>query len=306
MKRINLYNTENLKSDDEVFDYFMKTLTPVIHKLDFYVNWDKVFIGVEKYKIELGILNTMCGSSEIENEFRTILRKYPEVVQVFSLLIGVRGDKIQVLKDINDEKFSFLNYEFKKKKSLTEEEIENYVLFFTESGLFDFINNRGIQSLRDYSFGVEVGLDTNGRKNRGGTNMENLVSTLIKPIVKKLGFDFIEQGTQKEVKERWNLHLPLDKSNRIVDFIVNKNGKLFWIETNFYSGGGSKLKSTSGEYKDLFNFCKSNNIEFIWITDGGGWVSTRKPLRETFNLTDYIINLHMIKKGGLEEILLIK
>ena len=96
----------------------MKTLTPVIHKLDFYVNWDKVFIGVEKYKIELGILNTMCGSSEIENEFRTILRKYPEVVQVFSLLIGVRGDKIQVLKDINDEKFSFLNYEFKKKKSL--------------------------------------------------------------------------------------------------------------------------------------------------------------------------------------------
>ena len=89
MKRINLYNNENLKTDDEVFDYFMKTITPVIHKLNFYVNWDKVFIGVEKYKIELGILNTMCGSTDIQNEFRTILRKYPEVVQVFSLLVGV-------------------------------------------------------------------------------------------------------------------------------------------------------------------------------------------------------------------------
>jgi type II restriction enzyme len=302
MKRLSFYNTQNLKTDDEVFNYFINTLTPVIHKLDFYVNWDKVFLGVEKYKIELGILNTLCGSNQIENEFRNILRKYPEVVQVFSLLIGVRGEKIQVLKDINEDKFSFLNYEFKKKKSLNEEEIENYVLFFKESGLFDFINNRGIQSLRDYSFGVEVGLDTNGRKNRGGTNMENLVSTLIKPIVEKLGYDFIEQGTQKEVKERWNLHLPLDKSNRIVDFVVNKNGRLIWIETNFYSGGGSKLKSTSGEYKDLFNFCKSNDIEFVWITDGGGWVSTKKPLRETFNLTDYIINLRMIKEGLLEEL----
>lgn len=304
MKRLNLYNEENLKTDDEVFDYFMKTITPVIHKLDFYVNWDKVFIGVEKYKIELGILNTMCGSTDIQNEFRTILRKYPEVVQVFSLLVGVRGEKIQVLKDINEDKFSFLNYEFKKKNTLSEEEIENYVLFFTETGLFDFINNRGIQSLRDYSFGVEVGLDTNGRKNRGGTNMENLVSTLIKPIIEKLGYDFIEQGTQKVVLEKWGCHLPLDKSNRIVDFVINKNGKLIWVETNFYSGGGSKLKSTSGEYKDLFNFCKKNGIEFIWITDGGGWGSSKKPLRETFNLTEYIINLHMIKKGGLEEILL--
>jgi type II restriction enzyme len=262
-----------------------------------------VFLGVEKYRIELGILNTLCGSKDIRNDFRMILKKYPEVVQVFSLLIGVRGEKIQVLKDINEDKFSFLDYEFRKKVSLSDTEIENYVLFFDESGLFEFINNRGIQSLRDYSFGVEVGLDTNGRKNRGGTNMENLVSTLITPIVKKLGLQIIEQGTQKEVKDKWNLHLPLDKSNRIVDFIVNKNGKLIWIETNFYSGGGSKLKSTSGEYKDLFNFCKSNDISFIWITDGGGWISTKKPLRETFNLTDFIINLHMIKNGGLEEIL---
>jgi len=303
MKRLKSYEYNNLNTDDEVFDYFINTLTPVIHKLDFYVNWDKVFLGVEKYKIELGILNTLCGSLNIKDEFRNILKKYPEVVQVFSLLIGVRGEKIQVLKDINDVKFSFLNYEFKKKNSLTDSEIENYVLFFSESGLFDFINNRGIQSLRDYSFGVEVGLDTNGRKNRGGTNMENLVSSLIKPIVKELNLEFIEQGTQREVKEKWGLHLPLDKSNRIVDFIINKNGKLIWIETNFYSGGGSKLKSTSGEYKDLFNFCKTNNIEFIWITDGNGWISTKKPLRETFNLTDYIINLNMIKNGVLKEII---
>jgi hypothetical protein len=103
--------------------------------------------------------------------------------------------------------------------------------------------------------------------------------------------------------KKWGLHLPLDKSNRIVDFIINKNGKLIWVETNFYSAGGSKLKSTAGEYKDLFKFCKENNIDFVWITDGNGWISTKKPLRETFNLTDYIINLNMIKNGVLKEII---
>jgi type II restriction enzyme len=110
MKRLKLYDLENLKTDDEVFDYFNKTITPVIHKLNFYVNWEKVFLGVEKYRIELGILNTLCGSKDIRNDFRMILKKYPEVVQVFSLLIGVRGEKIQVLKDINEDKFSFLDY----------------------------------------------------------------------------------------------------------------------------------------------------------------------------------------------------
>jgi type II restriction enzyme len=75
------------------------------------------------------------------------------------------------------------------------------------------------------------------------------------------------------------------------------------VETNFYSAGGSKLKSTAGEYKDLFKFCKENNIEFVWITDGNGWISTRKPLKETFELTDYLLNLNMIKNGFFEDII---
>jgi type II restriction enzyme len=303
MKQLDTYKKLGLTNDDLVFDYFFNTITPVIHNLSFYVNWEKVFSGVEKYKIELGILNSLCGSKDIVSDFKHILNKYPEVVQVFSLLIGVRGDKIQVLKDIDEKTFKFLSHNFKKKTKLTDEEIETYVLFFQETGLFNFIEKKGLQSLKDYSYGVEVGLDTNGRKNRGGTNMETLVKKLITPIVLLNDCEIIEQGTQKSVLDKWNLHLPLDKSNRIVDFVINKNGKLIWVETNFYSGGGSKLKSTSGEYKDLFNFCRINKIEFVWITDGDGWKTTKKPLRETFNLTDHILNLNMIREGCLEEIL---
>ena len=48
-------------------------------------------------------------------------------------------------------------------------------MFMKKTGLFDLIANHVINNLVDYVTGVEVGLDSNGRKNRGGHLMENLV-----------------------------------------------------------------------------------------------------------------------------------
>jgi type II restriction enzyme len=158
-------------------------------------------------------------------------------------------------------------------------------------------------SLKDYSYGVEVGLDTNGRKNRGGTIMEDLVEVILKSVYNLTDNEIISQSNSSVVKQKWGITLPVDKSERRPDFVIYKNEKLFWIETNFYSGGGSKLKSTCGEYKKLYDFCNDNNVQMIWITDGFGWTTTKDPLRETFNHTDYIFNLNMIKDGILNEIL---
>jgi len=228
--------------------------------------------------------------------------------EVDALLEGVTGESQKLVDDIpEDGEVRAYNISSQERivrgRMPTMEIVNERFARNLRIGLFNFIQNKGIQSLKDYSYGVEVGLDTNGRKNRGGSAMELLVEKLITPILLSHNCSFIVQGTQKEVFKKWGLHLPLDKSNRIVDFIINKNGKLIWVETNFYSAGGSKLKSTAGEYKDLFKFCKENNIEFVWITDGNGWISTRKPLKETFELTDYLLNLNMIKNGFFEDII---
>ena len=132
--------------------------------------------------------------------------------------------------------------------------------------------------------------------------MEDLVEGFFQKVYGLDKSSYITQGSKSSVKNQWNIDLPVDKSSRRPDFLIHKNNKLYWVETNFYSGGGSKLKSTCGEYKSLFNFCKNNNIEFIWITDGEGWKSTLKPLEETFLHNDYIFNLSMIKDGILKEI----
>ena len=88
-----------------------------------------------------------------------------------------------------------------------------------------------------------------------------------------------------------------------VSFDDNKiKNKLYLIEVNYYSGGGSKLKATAGEYKELHTFLKAQNITFIWITDGLGWQTAKSSLEETFNHNDYVINIEMLKNGILEEI----
>jgi type II restriction enzyme len=161
---------------------------------------------------------------------------------------------------------------------------------------------RGLTNIRDYAIGIEAGLDTNGRKNRGGTIMESLVDNLLVEVYNLTSRDYSTQGSPAEVQRKWGVKLPVDKSSRRPDFLIYRNQKLFWIETNFYSGGGSKLKSTCGEYKALYDFCKSNDITFIWITDGFGWKTTLKPLEEAFLHTDYIFNLSMVKDGVLRDL----
>lgn len=301
MKDLHFYKKKGLSSPKEVFNYFENSILYNNRTWEYFINWKKVFQNVNEYKIELNILNSLCGSKDFDNELKHILKKYPEVIKVFPTLLGVRDKKINILDSSLLPEFRFKKFDFNNQES-SSFNIEDYVLFIEKSGLKDLIINGGLSNLKDYTFGVEVGLDSNGRKNRGGTIMEDLVEGFFQKVYGLDKSSYITQGSKSSVKNQWNIDLPVDKSSRRPDFLIHKNNKLYWVETNFYSGGGSKLKSTCGEYKSLFNFCKNNNIEFIWITDGEGWKSTLKPLEETFLHNDYIFNLSMIKDGILKEI----
>jgi len=164
--------------------------------------------------------------------------------------------------------------------------------------------DKKIKNLVDYATGVEVGLDSNGRKNRSGKLMENLVEDFIRKISNDLKIKYIPQATAKKIKAYWNIEIIVDKSSRIIDFAINKNGKLFFIEVNFYGGGGSKLKSTATEYVKMNEYWNNQGVEFIWITDGAGWKSTLNPLREYFDKADYLLNLEMLKNDVLKTIII--
>ncbi len=160
-----------------------------------------------------------------------------------------------------------------------------------------------IKNLVDFATGVEVGLDSNGRKNRGGHQMENLIEYYIQEVCAELDLPYLKEANAKSIKNNWGIDLKVDKSSRRIDYVINKNGQLYFFEVNFYNGGGSKLKSTATEYINMNDYWNKQNIEFIWITDGSGWLKTLSPLREYFDKAEYLLNIEMLKNGILKKII---
>lgn len=178
---------------------------------------------------------------------------------------------------------------------------DKYYEFLEKTGLSRLFQRDGIKNLVDYVIGVEVGLDSNGRKNRGGTLMEEIAEIFIRDFCLRNGFDYLPQARASAIKARWGFEVKVDKSERSFDFAAyNPNsGKLKLFETNFYNGGGSKLKAVCGEFRSLHDELKYQDIDFIWITDGLGWHTAKRPLEETFNRNDYVFNLNMLENGAL-------
>jgi type II restriction enzyme len=295
-----LCNLLNLQNEDLLFEKITQSFKEKITRWDYFVNWDKVIINVRMFEKELNILNYLIGKNNLEKEAFDLFKKYPESIKAIPTLLAVRESVVDVL--IDNKNFKYKNIDFFQ-HSYTDNELKGVVEFLINTGIGKLIEERQIKNLVDYATGVEVGLDSNGRKNRGGTLMENLVEEFVSDTCQNLGFSYIAQATSKKIKEQWNIDVIVDKSSRQLDFAINKNGKLFFIECNFYGGGGSKLKSTATEYIEMNRYWNKQGIEFIWITDGAGWKSTLKPLREYFDKADYLLNLEMLKELMLNKIL---
>ena len=286
----------NCNNADEVFNYIINNLKETIKTWDYFVNWNKVIRNYQDVETSLNLLNTLIGKENIEVATKNLLKEYPKVIAVIPSLLAYRERKVKLLSNIKN--FETTEYDFSKPIDL-----DKAVMFLKESGFLKLVSDKTIKSIPDYFIGVEVGLDSNGRKNRSGTSMEDIAEFFIKDICKQKGYEYISQATADKIKQKWNKDITVTKSSKRIDFAVNTPNKLYLIETNFYGGGGSKLKSTAGEYAEIYHQWTNDGHQFIWITDGLGWKSTQRPLRDTFDNTDYIINLDMIQKGVLEELL---
>lgn len=291
----------NLENDDVLFEQITTTFKEKgITLWNYFVNWEKVHKNIKPIEKELNLLNVLIGKENIEKEVYDLIKEYPQVIKAFPFLIAFRSASVAIL--IDETNFIYKDYDFKH-RTLTDADCKDLAIFFMQSGLGDLMKDKKVKNLVDYVTGVEVGLDSNGRKNRGGTLMENIVEKFVKQVCDELGYDYMSQANAKKIKEHWNIEITVDKSSRNLDFAINKNGKLYFIECNFYGGGGSKLKSTATEYVKMNEYWNSQGITFIWVTDGAGWQTALKPLREYFDKADYLLNLEILKNKILNKII---
>jgi type II restriction enzyme len=309
LKRLDYYIDKNFVDDSLVFKYFLSTLKDSIFTWDYFVDFDKSIRNSVKIKNELDRLNTLIGlpNHELDIAFIELLKAEPNIRRALPILIAIRVNKMsstRVIDDINTLETESKIHLFDPKVKMTASIEADLLTCFELSGLKLLFKQAIITNLNDYCLGIEVGMDTNARKNRTGTNMEDIVETILSRFCSENNYRYIAQATQSKIKSLWDIEVNVDKINRRFDFAVaNSKNQLYLFEVNYYSGGGSKLKATAGEYKEVFNMLSSQNINFIWITDGLGWLTAKTALYETFLHSDYIINLEMISEGILDEIL---
>jgi len=291
------------EKNDETFNYLLSTLKDSIKGWDYFVNWNKVNTNIKNIEIQLNLMNYLIGKENIYDEVIYLIKQYPHIISVIPILVACREKNFEVITSDETNMVTSKKYIFNDYENLDDKKIHDIVDFMSKTQILELFSNKTIKNIVDYVFGVEVGLDSNGRKNRSGHAMEDIVEKFIAKKCKETGFTYMKEATPSIIKREWGYDVTVDKSARRFDFVINTGSKLYLIETNYYSGGGSKLKATAGEYKTLYDIATKDGHEFVWITDGKGWLTARRPLEETFYHNKYIINLTMLEQGILNEII---
>ena len=264
----------------EQFELFMSHLKETNATLGFYCDFKKINSNVEAIAIKLNQLNYLIGQDDLDAAIRRLWEENQKVFSVLDILIAVRtaDNKKAILEDGRVELISRMF-----------DSVDGVIEYIHGTGLDDVLQNKQIKNLVDYVFGVETGLDTNARKNRSGHLMENQVATLFQ----KAGIPYRQEVYSTEYPEL----AVLGEDKKRFDFVIETNTNKYFIEVNFYSGGGSKLNEVARAYSELSP--KINALEgfnFVWITDGVGWNSARNKLEEAFYTIPDIFNLTTISK----------
>ena len=275
----------------EQFKIFLSQLSETNATLDYFTDFGKIVTNINKISIKLNQLNYLIGKEDLGKAIEELYQENPKVFEVLDILIAVRKkDNKKIIHSSGD--IILLNTFFYSPTTILE--------YFNETGLGDIFKNKNITNLVDYVFGIEVGLDTNARKNRGGDNMSKAVSLI---------FDNAKVFYKKEVNHTiYNEITSLGADVKRFDFVIQTKVKTYLIETNFYNSAGSKLNETARSYSDVApKINQYKNYEFVWITDGQGWLSAKNKLEEAYNIIPSLYNLTTLeffiekiqKEGGI-------
>lgn len=257
------------------FNEFLTQLAETNATLDYFVAFEKISNNVSKIEMKLNQLNYLIGKDNLKKAVQELFEENPKAFEVLDILIAVRNSKLA--KTFNSKGEIVLLTSYFTSSELILEYIE-------ETGLGEIFRTKKITNLVDYVFGIEVGLDTNARKNRGGSNMSKAVAS----IFDKAGISYRTEVNHTIFPEIMSLGTDVKR----FDFVIETPTKTYLIETNFYNTGGSKLNEVARAYSDVaMKINQYPQYEFVWITDGQGWLSAKNKLEEAYNIIPSVYNL---------------
>lgn len=257
------------------FDLFLSQLSETNATLDYFTDFEKVICNTNKIAIKLNQLNYLIGKEDLHKAIKELYEENSKVFEVLDILLAVRKKDKKKTLNANGE-FVLLESYFSS--------LQGVIDYIEQTGLANVFKNKNVTNLVDYVFGVEVGLDTNARKNRGGENMAKAVALKFNGA----NIPFRSEVNSTEFEEIKSLGQDLKR----FDFVIKTRNKTYLIETNFYNSGGSKLNEVARAYTDIApKINQYEKFEFVWITDGQGWLTAKNKLCEAYSLIPSIYNL---------------
>lgn len=277
------------------FNDIISTLKLSISDYGFFTDFEKVFNNVSVLLEEINELNNLIGSTDFVQEFKKTIERNPRVLRTIPLLLAKRENQVIVYNDGKAHEYRF---------NSIYNSYQDYADFVEKTGLIELFNGKTIVNFYDYLLGIEAGLDSNARKNRGGAAMSSIVENYIQVS----GHRYNKEVSSRSILRDYGIDIStssngVEHAQKYFDFSVETENFVYLIETNFYSGGGSKLNETARSYRQLNQDLKNiEKIRFVWITDGIGWKTVKEGLKETYDSMEYLYTIYDLELGLFENL----
>jgi type II restriction enzyme len=275
-------------------EYFFNTLLVSNKTYEYFVDWKEVKGDINKYLNEISLFNSLTKLEPYQREghLRELLQKYPQIAEIIPMLIAVRVKKEKI--DIFDpEVEDFMTFDFRK-SNINETAIPRIIDFCYKIGIIELFDE--IKDIYDYLLGVEVGLDSNARKNRSGIIFEGMTQKKVKKLLLGASYRVVENDRNfslyPSIRRR-------ESGGKTHDIVVYKNERpVLIVECNFYNVAGSKPISIAESYLEMYRVAKEHDIEFLWVTDGSAWHKMKEPLFRAMEEIEWIFNFRMLNSIG--------
>jgi type II restriction enzyme len=283
-------------STEEFLKEFFETLTPGVIPREQFLDWAKINSKYDEYKEAIEYFDGLQKSSrnEIVKDLRDTLLSADDPLTILKgafELLGHTGDVYVSDKDNLSIRSAAHEIAAGKQK---EKSAQYCATLVGDLGIKNVTDRPDLGSV---FFGVQVGLESNRRKNIGGIAFGVWTRKILESTVGLLGPRY---SLEFEVKVPYEG----DKNGKSVDFAILYDGKVrIGVEVNFYTTSGSKPSEIKRAYETVNRALSKVGVELVWITDGAGYLKMKKSLAEAFEAHPNTYNYSMASRYLKDDIL---
>jgi len=287
-----MLKSRRLKPSEFVEEFF-QTLTPGVIPRNQFIDWGQIKTKCRQYEDAIAFYDRVrkLGPEKFVSEVADSLLSSDEPRELLKGAFELLGHTADYYVSDQD------NLELADVTEAIRKGSEAKAKFCAQLLLDLGILNLNQKDLPSTFLGVQVGLETNRRKNVGGDVFNNWVRELLESTCSLLGREY---SFQPELRIQYRD----SKNGKRVDFaILHKEKVRFGIEVNFYTTPGSKPTEIKRAYANVTRELRQVGVDLIWITDGAGYFKMRKSLEEAFTTHANTYNYNMARQYLKEDIL---